>query len=212
MMLKIAIALFVFLGGFAVMVLEIVGTLYLAKDFGGAFYVWVSQIGVILIALALGYAIGGTLADRFRRTSFLAAPMALAGLFIFFIPQFTPRLLDAIVMRHPAGQDIPAIWVRLDPVLGSAVVFFLPCFVLAVISPYMVRVAARRLEHVGMISGLVYAASTVGSIAGVFVSGYIFIDYLSVTTIFRATGLVSLFLAGLSLAMDWWLGAAGGDK
>jgi MFS family permease len=204
-MLKIATALFVFLGGFAIMVLEIIGALYLAKDFGGSFYVWTSQIGVILIALALGYAIGGALADRFQRAGFLALPMAVAGLFIFFIPKFTPPLLEAIVMRHPAGQDIPALWIKLDPVLGSAVVFFLPCFVLAVISPYMVRMAAQRLDRVGTISGLIYSASTVGSIAGVFVSGYIFIDYLSVTTIFRATGLVTLFLAGLSLAMDKWL-------
>jgi uncharacterized membrane protein YfcA len=52
---------------------------------------------------------------------------------------------------------------------------------------------------------LIYAASTVGSIAGVFVSGYYFIDYLPVTTIFRATGLVTIFLAALSLAMDKWL-------
>jgi len=203
-MLKIATALFVFLGGFAVMVLEIIGALYLAKDFGGSFYVWTSQIGVILIALAFGYAIGGALADRFQRAGFLALPMAVAGLFIFFIPKFTPSLLEAIVMRHPPG-DIPALWIKLDPVMGSAVVFFLPCFVLAVISPYMVRMAARRLDQVGTISGLIYSASTVGSIAGVFVSGYIFIDYLSVTTIFRATGLVTLFLAGLSLAMDKWL-------
>ena len=205
-MLKIATALFVFLGGFAVMVLEIIGALYLAKDFGGSFYVWTSQIGVILIALALGYAIGGTLADRFQRAGFLAIPMAVAGLFIFFIPKFSPPLLDAIVMRHPLGQDIPEIWMKLDPVLGSAVVFFLPCFVLAVISPYMVRMAARRLDRVGTISGLIYAASTVGSIAGVFISGYIFIALSSPSrTIFRATGLVTLFLAGLSLAMDKWL-------
>ena len=205
MMLKIATALFVFLGGFAVMVLEIIGARYLARDFGGSFYVWISQIGVILIALALGYAIGGALADRFQRAGFLAIPMAVAGFFIFFIPNFTPRLVAAIVNRHPLGQDIPPLWMKLDPVLGSAVVFFLPCFVLAVISPYMVRVTARRLDRVGTISGLIYAASTVGSIAGVFVSGYIFIEYLSVTTIFQATGLVTLFLAALSLAMDQWL-------
>ena len=39
MTLKIAAALFVFLGGFAVMILEIIGARYLAKDFGGSFYV-----------------------------------------------------------------------------------------------------------------------------------------------------------------------------
>jgi len=211
-MLKIATALIVFLGGFAVMVLETIGTRYLAKDFGDSFYVWISQIGVILIALALGYAIGGTLADRFRRTGFLAAPMALSGLFIFFIPNLAPPLLEAIVNRHPMGQDIPELWKKLDPVLGSAVVFFLPCFVLAVISPYMVRVAARRLDRVGTTSGLIYAASTVGSIAGVFVSGYIFMQYLHITTIFRGTGLVTLFLAALSLAMDKWLQPAEAGK
>ena len=70
-MLRVAAGLFVFLGGFAVMVLEIIGARYLAKDFGGSFYVWISQIGVILIALAIGYAVGGTLADRFRRVGCL---------------------------------------------------------------------------------------------------------------------------------------------
>ena len=104
-MLKIATALIVFLGGFSVMVLEVVGTRYLAKDFGDSFYVWISQIGVILIALALGYSIGGLLADRFRRTIFLAVPMAVAGLFIFFIPKLAPPLVKAITSRHH-GTDV----------------------------------------------------------------------------------------------------------
>lgn len=73
----------------------------------------------------------------------------------------------------------------------------------------MIRVSARQLEHVGTISGLIYAASTVGGIAGVFVAGYIFIDYLTVTTIFRAVGILTILLAALSLAMDKWLGEAG---
>jgi len=200
-MLKVAAALFVFLGGFAIMVLEIIGARYLAKDFGGDFYTWISQIGVILIALALGYGIGGALADRFRRAGFLAAPLSVAGLVTLLIPDFTPPLVKAIVMRHPLDQDIPALWKKLDPVFGSTLVFFLPCFVLAVISPYMIRVTARQLERVGTISGLVYAASTAGSIAGVFVSGYVLIDY-SLSAIFRVTGALILVLAGLSLVMD----------
>ena len=204
-MLKVATAVFVFLGGFAVMVLEIIGARYLARDFGGSFYVWISQIGVILIALALGYAVGGALADRFRRAGFLAVPLGIAGVFTLFIPNFTPPLLEAIVMRHPPGEEIPALWQKLDPVLGSTLVFFLPCFVLATLCPYMIRLSTRHLERVGTISGLTYAASTVGSIAGVFVSGYIFIDHLTLPAIFRATGTLALFLAGLSLAMDRWL-------
>jgi len=123
------------------------------------------------------------------------------------IPDFTPPLVKAIMMRHPLDQDIPALWKKLDPVLGSTLVFFLPCFVLAVISPYMIRLAARQLERVGTISGLVYAASTVGSIAGVFISGYVLIDY-RLSTIFRMTGALILFLAALSLVMDWRMARA----
>ena len=208
-MLKVAAAMFVFLGGFAIMVLEIIGARYLATDFGGSFYVWISQIGVILVALALGYAIGGALADRFRRAGFLGPPLVVAGLFTLFIPNLTPPLVKAIVLRHPLDREIPALWQKLDPVLGSTLVFFLPCFVLAVLSPYMIRLATRRLEQVGTISGLIYAASTVGSIAGVFVSGYVLIDYLALSAIFRATGGLILFLAAWSVAMDRWMARPG---
>ena len=206
-MVRTAAALFVFLGGFAVMVLEIIGARYLAKDFGGSFYVWISQIGVILIALALGYAIGGALADRFQRAAFLAVPLCVSGLVTLLIPNFTRRLLDVIVMRHPLELGIPPLWQKLDPVLGSTLVFFLPCLVLAILPPYMIRLSARQVEHVGRISGLIYAASTVGSIAGVFVSGYVLIEYMAVPDIFRGTGVLTLFLAGLSLVMDRSLAA-----
>jgi len=201
-MLRMAAALFVFLGGFAVMVLEIIGARYLAKDFGGSFYVWISQIGVILIALALGYALGGALADRFRRATFLTLPLGIAALGIWFIPDFTPPLIEKIIMRHPLDSGIPPLWQKLDPVLGSTLVFFLPCLVLASLPPYMIRLAAQQLEHVGTISGIIYAASTVGSIAGVFVSGYLLIDYVDVPYIFRGTAVLTGGLAGVSYLLD----------
>ena len=205
-MLKAITGAYVFCGGFAVMVLEIIGTLYLAKEFGGSFYVWAAQIGVVLTALACGYVTGGALADRFRRAWMLGPPLGIAGVFTMLIPRITEPLLDKIVLRHPAGEDIPMIWQKLDPMFGSATVFFLPCFVLAILPPYMVRLAARRLEHVGSLSGFIYAASTVGSIAGVFVSAYISMDCLTVPEIFQTTGILMLVLAALSPGLDSWLG------
>lgn len=194
----------VFLGGFAIMVLEIIGARYLAKDFGSSFYVWVSQIGVILIALALGYGVGGALADRFQRISFLAALLAPAGLITFFIPNFAARLIDAIIMRHPMDRNIPLLWQKLDPVIGSSLIFLLPCFGLATLSPYMIRLSTRHLAHVGKISGLIIAASTIGSIAGVFVSGYVLIDQMAVPNIFRAVGALTFLLGLACLSMDRW--------
>jgi hypothetical protein len=44
-MLNVVSAAVVFLAGFIMMVLEIIGARFLAKDFGSSFHVWVSQIG-----------------------------------------------------------------------------------------------------------------------------------------------------------------------
>ena len=192
----------VFLSGFAIMVLEIIGARFLAKDFGSAFYVWVSQIGVVLIALALGYWAGGALADRFRRTTLLAGLVVSAGLVTVLIPDFSGPLIDALIQRHPNNQPIPQLWQKLDPAFGSALVFLLPCAVLAMLPPYMIRLATRHVAHVGRVSGLIIAASTVGSIAGVFVAGYVLIDHLRMSVIFRGTG-------GLIVVLGILLWAAG---
>jgi len=176
------------------MVLEIVGARFLATSFGGAFYVWVSQIGLIMVALAVGYYVGGRLADRFDSPCLIGYLLLPIGGLTCLIPNFAGRLLNMIIDRHPLDRDIPLIWQKLDPVLGSALIFLLPCLVLAMLCPFMIRLATSRVDEVGRISGLVYAASTIGSIVGVFVSGYVLIDQLHISSIFRLAGAVIIVL------------------
>jgi len=200
----LAVAL-VFLGGFIIMVLEIIGARFLARDFGSSFHVWVAQIGVVLIALAVGYALGGALADRWQRLSPLTALLIPAGLLLILIPNCAAWLMDAIIQRHPLDQPVPLIWQKLDPVMGSALIFLLPCVVLATLSPYMIRLATRSLAEVGRSSGLIIAASTIGSIAGVFVAGFVLIDHVKVSNIFRMMGGLTIFLGLMCATCDRWL-------
>jgi MFS family permease len=202
-----AAAVLVFLGGFIIMVLEIIGARFLAKDFGSSFHVWVSQIGVVLIALALGYYLGGALADRWQRLSVLVALLVPASLVLFLIPNCAAWLIDALIRRHPADQPIPLLWQKLDPVLGSALIFLMPCVVLATLSPYMIRLSTQSLAQVGRSSGFIIAASTVGSIAGVFISGFVLIDHMRISAIFRAMGVMTLLLGLLCVGLDRWLAA-----
>jgi predicted MFS family arabinose efflux permease len=183
-----------FAGGFLIMVLEIIGARLLATSFGGAFYVWVSQIGVIMLALAIGYYVGGRLADRFASPSLIGYLLLLAGCFTALIPNFATSLANMIVDRHPIGKDIPLIWQKLDPAFGSAMIFLLPCIVLGMVCPYMIRLATSRISEVGKVSGLIYAASTIGSIVGVFVSGYVLIDRMPISRIFRLAGIMTMIL------------------
>ena len=195
----------VFVAGFIIMVLEIIGARFLAKDFGSSFQVWVSQIGVVLIALALGYYLGGALADRWHRLSLLALLLAPSGMVLFFIPVWAKWLIEPLISRHPADQPVPLLWQKLDPVLGSALVFLVPCVVLATLSPYMIRLATQSLAQVGRSSGFIIAASTLGSIAGVFVAGLIFIDCLRLSTVFRLMGGMTALLGLLCAGFDRWL-------
>jgi len=78
-MLRVIAALFVFLGGFAVMVMGIIGARFLARDFGGSFYVWISQIGVILVALEMAAA-GGFFVIFFGIAALLIASLHLIGI------------------------------------------------------------------------------------------------------------------------------------
>jgi MFS family permease len=201
-----AAAALVFVGGFIIMVLEIIGARFLAKDFGNSFPVWVSQIGVVLVALAVGYYLGGALADRWRRLSFLGMLLVPTGLVLFLIPDWSGRVIGAIITRHPDNIPIPAIWQKVDPVLGSALIFLMPCAVLAMLSPYMIRLSTRTLAQVGRSSGFIIAASTVGSIAGVFISGFILIDQMRISLIFRLMGCLTIFLGALCVGLNRWLG------
>lgn len=176
------------------MVLEIVGARFLAKDFGSSFHVWVSQIGVVLIALAAGYYLGGALADRWQRLAVLAVLLVPCGVFVLLIPNVASWLIDAITTRHPVDQAVPIVWQKLDPVLGSALIFLLPCVVLATLSPYMIRLSTQSLSEVGRSSAFIIAASTIGSIAGVFISGFILIDHMRLSTIFRLMGGLTILL------------------
>ena len=187
------------------MVLEIIGPRLLAKDFGTSIQVWTSQIGVVLIALAIGYYLGGALADRWERLSILTALLVPAGCILLLIPKMAEGLITAIVLRHPADRAIPALWQKLDPVLGSALIFLMPCIVLAMLSPFMIRLATRTLAQVGRSSGFIIAASTMGSIAGVFVAGFVLIDHMKLSNIFRAMGGLTILLGIFCMGLDPWL-------
>jgi MFS family permease len=192
----------VFLGGFATMVLEVAGVRFLARYYGGEFYVWISQIGMVMAALAAGYYFGGWYADRAQKPARLLWLLTAAGIFTITIPWLAPPILTGLEQLHLVDNQVSPRWQKLGPAVGSALLFFLPCFVLASLSPFTIRLAARHLDRVGRASGSVYAASTIGSILGVFLCGYFFLNLLGIPDILRATGVLTLLLGGLCWYMN----------
>ena len=72
-MAAIMIYVIAFVTGAIVMSFEMLGSRYLNPYFGSGIYTWASLISTVLMALTLGYFLGGWLADRTPSLTVLGA-------------------------------------------------------------------------------------------------------------------------------------------
>ncbi|MBS7652386.1 MAG: fused MFS/spermidine synthase [Candidatus Bathyarchaeia archaeon] len=181
----------VFASGAVVMALELVGSRILAVDFGSSIFVWGGLIGVILTALSLGYSYGGRLADRILSYTVLSSIIFSSGLLILFIPHISPLAVD-LALRLGLGE-------RYGPIMVTALLMGLPTFLLGMVSPYAIKLAAGSLTGLGRVAGNLYAISTLGSIAGTFGTVFILIPIMDVRSIISLLGVVLLASSAVSL-------------
>jgi predicted membrane-bound spermidine synthase len=182
----------VFICGAALMALELVAARVLAPALGNSIFVWGSVISVVMLALSLGYWVGGQLADRVSAARALSPLIAGAGLLTVLAPLIAAATL-------PWAADLGP---RLGSLAASTAIFFLPALLLATVSPLAVRlVASDGLERIGRSAGSLYAISTAGSIAGTLATAFWLIPALSLSPLIVAIGftLFACSLAALAL-------------
>jgi predicted membrane-bound spermidine synthase len=172
---------------------EIAAARLLAPWFGASTIVWANTIATVLVALSGGYWVGGRLADRdptFRglcRLVLVAA--ALMAAVPFIAGPFLRVSVDALDSVQ-AGAFVGSL-------LAVLVLIAAPVLVLGCVAPYAVRLSVRTLDEAGRISGRLYAISTLGSLAGVFLSALVLIPFLGT----RRTFLVFALSLGLVAAL-----------
>jgi spermidine synthase len=199
----------VFLSGAALMALEIVGSRVLAPVFGTSLFVWGALITTFLAALAVGYALGGRLADRRPHPELLSAVLLAAGALVIVLFA-APDAVLAAASRAPVPDRFRAL-------LAAAVLFAPPSIFMGAVTPFAVRLAAKDLALVGSAAGRLSAVSTVGSILGAFAAAFFLIPTFPTRPILFGIGaalLVSALLvpaARLLRRAAWagFLGAAG---
>lgn len=174
----------VFLTGAAVMVIELLGTRLIAPFYGASLYVWTSVIAVTLIALALGYYVGGHWADRAKRTG-LAFIIALSGLLTLLVPWLTAPVLLA---TDPLG-------LRMGSFISTLVLFTPSLLMLGMVGPFAVKLATSSLDGIGASTGSIYAVSTVGSVIGTLFLGFYLFPQVGSREIFIGVGTALLALS-----------------
>lgn len=163
--------LIAFVEGSAVMVCELLGAKMIAPYYGSSLLVWSSVIGITLAALASGYFSGGFLADRFSENTLLFTVLAIGSGFIAIMPLSAQMIMEATL----------GLGVRAGSVVSTLVFLFPPLLCMGMVSPIIIRLAARDVQHTGRTAGTVYAVSTVGGILATFVAGFYAIPNWGIT-------------------------------
>jgi len=182
----------VFSMGFIIMSVELLGGKILAPYFGSSIHVWGSIITAFMLALSIGYALGGIYSKRAPNMQKFGMIFLVAAVLLWMI----------IVFTDPLGE-----WVFTqieDPRSGSLLfcmlIFFVPTLVMGFASPYAVSLTTTSKETSGLSAGFLYFISTLGSALGTLLTSFYFTLYLETNTIIKLCSLVLAILGVAALA------------
>ncbi|MDH5326356.1 MAG: fused MFS/spermidine synthase [Gammaproteobacteria bacterium] len=171
--------------GALIMVVEVLGSRVIGPFFGVSLFVWTSLITVTLLALAIGYAVGGYFSDRYFSPKYLYAVILIASVFVLWVPLVKGVVLKACL---PLG-------LRWGAFASTLILFGPSLFLLGCVSPYLAKIATRQMQNLGTTVGGLYALSTIGSTAGTVLTGFVLIAYLGVSNIFTLVGVLLIVLS-----------------
>jgi spermidine synthase len=172
----------VFVVGMASLGAEIAGVRLLAPYFGASTIVWANTIGVVLVALAVGYWLGGRAADRRPQLEPLCWVALGAAALLGLVPFVAHPLLDAGVK----ALDALSAGAFVGSLLAVLVLIALPVMLLGMVSPWALRLAVESVEEAGTVAGRLYALSTAGSLVGTLLSALVLIPGIGTRRTFLA--------------------------
>jgi len=190
-----------FLVGGGTLATEISASRLLAPYFGASTVVWANIIGLTLAYLALGYWLGGQLADRRPDPRVLAAILLVAAVALAVTPFAARPFLrwalhgfDAVSAGSVAGSFFAAL-----------ALFAVPVTALGAAAPFLVRLALDSVAEAGKVAGRLYALSTAGSLAGTFVAALVTIPWAGTQRTLIGTAAFVAAGAALLLGRPWLL-------
>ncbi len=182
----------VFAVGAAALGIEIAAVRLLAPYFGASTIVWANTIGIVLVALSVGYWWGGRLADRKPRIEAMCRVIMAAAILTAVVPFVARPLLEAGV---DALESISA-GAFVGSMAATLALIAAPVLLLGTVAPWALRIGMDRVENAGALAGRLYAMSTLGSLVGTLVAALVLVPAIGTRHTFLVFALV-LALAAL---------------
>ena len=171
------------------MAVELLSGRILAPDFGSSIYVWGGIITIFMLALSIGYLIGGRLSVQEPSLKKLSIILMVAAVSTTPVVLLSNAILDSIfsLIQDP----------RYGSLISATTLFFLPTMISGIISPYAVRLLVTESSRSGHFAGLLYFVSTFGSAAGTILTSFYLVLYFEINhivwTMIGVSSLISIF-------------------
>jgi spermidine synthase len=186
---------FIFVVGSASLGAEIAAARLMAPFFGASTIVWANTIGVVLVALSVGYWIGGKVGDRYPHLRGLCLLVMGAAILLAVVPFVARPFFDVSV----DALDSISAGAFAGSLAGVLVLIAVPVMMLGAASPYAIRLAVPDVEHSGRVAGRLYAISTAGSLVGTWLSALVLIPLIGTQRTFLSFALAAGLVAALGL-------------
>jgi spermidine synthase len=183
--------LLVFVVGSASLGTEIAAARLLAPYFGASTIVWANTIAVVLLALSVGYAVGGRLADRSPDVATLSRIVVVAGALLAAVPFVATPFLAA------ASRALDSISAAafLGSLAGVLILCAVPLLLLGAVTPFALRLSLEGVADSGRVSGRLSAISTLGALTGTFLSALVLIPWAGTRDTFIGFALALVLVA-----------------
>jgi len=196
---RVPLEVVVFVVGSASLGAEIAAARLLAPYFGASTIVWANTIATVLVALAVGYWIGGKMADRRPHPRGLSLVVVCASVLLAVVPFVGRPFLSESVK----ALDSISAGAFLGSLVGVLVLVAVPVLLLGAVSPYAVRLKMGAVDQAGTVAGRLYAIGTAGSLVGTFLSALLLIPVIGTRRTFLTFALALALVGALNLGRRW---------
>lgn len=164
--------------GFCMLAFEVIWTRLLVLVFLGTTYAYTTMLTTLLCGIAAGGAVAAAGVDRVRRhVGLLGAIVTLIGIACLFTLGWLAELPARMqALQRTAGDDWAALTRGTFKI--SFLILFLPTFLSGMAFPIAVRAVGGPGARVGRNVGRLYAANTIGGVAGAALGGFVLLPLL----------------------------------
>jgi spermidine synthase len=190
-----------FVSGGVGLLYEVTWSRQLQLIFGSIVFSISAVLSAFFIGMALGSYTMGRWGSRTNPLRLYSLLELILGLFVLVFPLLF-KLVDAIYLsvapllvdRYLLGQAIKFIL--------SFILLFVPCALMGGTLPVLSRAIAKTPENRSSRIGSLYAANTLGAVAGAAGAGFFLIERLGLTRVVLAGGITNLVLAGSAFLLS----------